>query len=154
MNGKLADVIWFLHPSADAFSQEVSTVAELDALLDQLALSFPADAPVLVDVVRANGDGLAIGIGQPILYAEDDDYEETDEDRNLTVLSFVDAGNNPPYYNSLASQPFPGDIAFFYHGQDSEFSGDSAIPLHEAREAIRRFVTGDGLPDNVQWQEV
>lgn len=147
-------VNWVVFPSGKDFSQQVASVAELDALLDRLAATFPADAPVMVDVIRANGDALAIGIGTPMLYPDADEYEITDSDRELTVLSFVVADGNPPYYNSLTQGPFPGDIVFFYLGQDSEFGGEAAIPSLQGREAVRQFVSGEGLPNNVLWQEV
>src|SRR5689334_12992037 len=79
----LARVSWVPFPSDQGMSEEVASVSEVDRVLDRLAQSFPADAPVLVDVIRANGDSLAIGLGEPVLYPDDDDYEPTEADRKL-----------------------------------------------------------------------
>lgn len=147
-----ATVLWITFASEGVHEARTADIFALDAVLDQIAASCPEGEPVLADVVRANGDRLAIGLGAAVLYPEDDDFVP---DGPLTVLSFVAADDNTPYDNSVSAEPFPSDLQFFYNGQDSEFDGRAAVPLADGREAIRRFVTmGEGVPDNNGWEEV
>lgn len=143
-----------------SFSRDVASVQELDELLDSLASEFPKGEPVLVSVVRANQDSLAIGIGAPVVYVDgSDDGDNEDDDEapttapSITVLVFIPADGGPPTYTSLGHEPFTGDVVFFYLGQESEFDGRHAVPIEEGREAVRLFVAGQGWPLNLMWEE-
>ena len=46
----------------------------------------------------------------------------------------------------------PG-VAYLYNGHESEFSGTAAIPMEQARAAVRSFVTTGERPSSVAWQE-
>jgi hypothetical protein len=130
-------------------SAEFEDVETMDRLLDEIDQALPAEAPVLVSVVRASGDSLAIGLGRAILYPED---ENADEPPDLTILNYCSASGEGPSYTSRSDSPFEGDLSFFYLGQESEFDGSAAIAKDAARAAIRQFVSGTGLPDSIDWE--
>ena len=148
----LATVAWIRLDTTDWSmtdeSFEVDSIEQLDALLD--SVSFPAEAPVIAIVRRKNGDTFAIGVGKPVLYPEDEDDSDLPD---ITVANIAPANGGPPSYTSHTDSPYPGDICFFYNGSDSEFGGEAAVPRQKAREALRQFLTSEGLPTAIDWQE-
>jgi hypothetical protein len=133
---------------------EVSTIVDLDALLDRLAAESPPPAPYLANVIRSNGDSLTIGLGAPLLVDEAGELLPGSFEEPLTVLSFVGRGGDPPYYASRASAPASHNFIFFAFGHWTEFQGLHAIPVAVARQGLRDFVSSTKLPASVQWEEV
>jgi hypothetical protein len=115
----------------------VESVEELDRQLDDLEQKARLN-PLMVDLVACNGDTLSIGLGQ-----------------DVSVLSWVGASGDPPYYASKGNEATQGEtIVFSYRDQWSEFPLWSAIPTALARDAMRQFFRTGTLPNNVRWEEV
>ncbi len=114
----------------------VGGVQELDDLLDRLQREFAADLPHLVTVELEAGDSLAIGLGLP-----------------WSVLSFVAASREPPYYVSVGDGGFGQDIGFVFGGELSEYPSRNVIPLSVARTALRQFCLTGSLPATVSWED-
>ncbi len=115
----------------------VKSLAELDALLDQLARDYPGDDAILVDVENLAGDGLAIGLGK--------DY---------SVLGFTSASGEPPYLVSKGFEASDELLVFYFQGHWTEFSMRNAIPISVARAAVREFLVTGKLTNTVEWEEV
>jgi len=115
----------------------VHSLAELDGVLDRLALQYPEDRAVLAEVVAPNGDSLAIGLG-----------------RNESLLSWVQSSGDPPYYNSMGDEAESGAVSFYFGGTWSEFPRSDVVSIEVAREAVRDFFhSGGRLSDKVRWEE-
>lgn len=116
----------------------IDSADELIAALERIATDHPEDTP-LVTVVRKDGDMLSIGLG-----------------RQYSVLSFVGASQDPPYFVSVGDINPSGDVVFYFNGHYSEFPPHAAVSPAEALEAVRAFVASAGLPlpSNVSWEEV
>jgi hypothetical protein len=114
----------------------VSSVQELDWLLDDLART-AADKPFVVELISHEGDSMSVGLGS----------EES-------VLSWVSADGNPPYYASRGNREAEGTVAFFYGGSWSEFPKWSAVPMAEARAVMRQFFQTGERPASIDWEEV
>jgi len=117
--------------------RKVTSLTELDALLDDLHTKHQGDRAVLVTVESPeSGDSLAIGVG-----------------RDLSVLNYVPGTGDPPYFTSLGNESAKGTIVFHFMGQWSEFSMRNAIPFDQARKAVRFFFETGKLSDKVKWEE-
>lgn len=116
---------------------KVESVERLDQLLDDLQRQGAASQPLIAELVPPGKGTLAIGLGL-------DD----------TVLSYTPASRNPPYLRTAGPNEHGSDLVFFYYGEWTEFPREQAIPLSEAREAIRRFYREGALPSQVKWVEV
>lgn len=114
---------------------EVRSVADLDQALDRLTAEAKATRPFVAQLFAADGTSLAMGLG-----------------RDSTVMSYIPANLDPPYFHSVGTQD--GEALVFYFGGDwSEFPGKQALPMNEAREAMRRFFANPSLPANIEWEE-
>jgi hypothetical protein len=133
---------------------EVSTIADLDSLLDRLTVESPTEAPYLANVIRVNGDTLTIGLGTPLLVDEAGELLPGSFEQPLTVLSFVSQSGDPPYYVSRASTPASHNFVFFMCGHWTEFAACNAIPEPLARRAVREFAASTEMPTSVEWEEV
>jgi hypothetical protein len=113
----------------------VEDVAELDAILDRLTVLAGNGQPFIVELVTDDGSTMSMGLGLP-----------------QSVLSYLPGSLNPPYMESFAGA---GDeaLAFYYRGELSEFSPETAIPVEQARDALRYFLKTQLLSDNVNWRE-
>jgi hypothetical protein len=120
-------------------SAEIMSVAELDALLDDLASRAEKGDPFMVELSAENGDLMSLGLGQ-----------------DMSVLSYTPASLDPPYLASVGEENEENDgvIVFNYAGQETEFPLASAVPTSDAREAFRVFFETGALADNIQWAEV
>jgi Immunity protein Imm1 len=114
----------------------VGSVQELDALLDRLTVEAQNDRPFMVALAREDGSTLSIGLG-------------SDE----SVASSVSGSWDPPYYISRGDPGRAEPIAFHYSGEMTEFPPWSAIPVEDAREAMRHFFTTGELSPKVDWVE-
>jgi hypothetical protein len=119
-------------------SAAVETVEELDRELDKLTREAERDDPFVAELVSPEHGTLSIGLGRP-----------------ETVLSYVPASQDPPYYASRGAGGTDGYVEFFFQGSLSEYPRESAVPIDVGREAMRRFFERPhALPANVEWQEV
>lgn len=114
----------------------VKSTEELDLLLNDLAEA-GIHKPLMVESISAKGDSLSIGVGS-----------------QESILSWIPAGGNPPYFASKGNPDAQGTVVFFYRGSWSEFPRWSAIPVATAREAMRQFLETGERPTNVNWEEV
>lgn len=119
---------------------KVSSLHELDDALDRIAREVPPEVPQAVNITRRNGDCLTIVLGA----------------KEGSILSFVAASNDPPYFVSLGDPTAKGIFTFFVDlDHHSEALARNVISENEAREAVREFVVQEtGLPKKVTWTEV
>ena len=127
----MATVIW-----GEGDKARVSSVAELDHLLDELGRQAEQEKPFIVELVAESGATLSIGLGQP-----------------LSVVNFVPASLDPPYLQSAGGDSSADELAFCYQGDYSEFPPESAIPIAQARECLRLFLRTGELSNNIAWEE-
>ena len=116
--------------------REVSSLTQLDELLDSLHAEFSRSEPVLVTVELDSGDSLSIGLGQ-----------------ERSVLSFVGKSLEPPYYISVGEQDIDEPIAFRYGNQWSEFALRHSIPVAVARDVLRQFCRTSNLSTSIDWED-
>lgn len=148
---QLAVLAWHLDPDQPGFEMPIKSVEELDKQLDALAKQFQSDRPIVVEVFRPVGDCIGIGIGEPVWVKGDEEGVEVNLPYPITVLSYVGYNGEPPYLLSSGNQPLDCNPVFFYGGHFSEFPAAAVIELSRGREALRRFISSPGLPQNVQW---
>lgn len=123
-------------------SREVRTVQELDALLDELDTE-SRQQPLPYAVAVWTGP------------TENDDTGESLTFAVGTETSPVQwTGTTPPYSRASWNGGTDDDPLFAtnYGGELSELDAWMPIPIADAREAARRFLTSGGkCPDNVTW---
>jgi hypothetical protein len=117
--------------------QEVDSPAALEALLDRIAAECEREGkPRLVSIHLADGTSLAVGLG-----------------RRESVLNFVSASADPPYFTSRGEDSRDDKVAhFFFQDSWTEFAVKNLIPLTQAREAVRLFAKNGRRPQNVGWE--
>jgi hypothetical protein len=91
----------------------------------------------MAELISPAGDSLALGLG-----------------RAVSVLSWVSASQDPPYFASQGDLEAEGTIVFHYYRDWSEFPLWSALPLTAARLATREFFLSGKRPSSVIWREV
>jgi hypothetical protein len=98
-----------------------------------------ARQPLIAEVTLDEGDSLSIGLG-----------------REVSVLSYVGASRNPPYFSSQGSLRVSGGegVVFFYYGHLTEFLPSAAVPVEDAVEAVRYFCEHGELSPQLSWVEV
>lgn len=128
----MASLIWGEDESA-----MVRDAEELDALLDRLTREAEQGEPFVVELVGDAGASLSVGIGRP-----------------MSVANYVSASLEPPYLQSVGSSSEVDEISFHYQGAWSEYPSRCAIPVEQARAALRRFLNAEAAPDNIVWEEV
>jgi hypothetical protein len=148
-----AVIAWHDPTTGARMETEVASLAELNGLLDTIRLSLPPAEPQLVEVTRSNGDSLAIGLGTPIFVDDRVSPTAAPISRPITILNFVAADKDPPYYSSIGVEAFRQHFVYYFGGQWSEFLSHNAIPLSTATEAISEFVTTSHLPGAVSWDQ-
>lgn len=90
----------------------------------------------MAEVTASSGDSLALGLGTA-----------------TTVLSWVAASAEPPYFSSLGDETADGVLVFRYEGSWSEYPASSAISAEEGRQTVREFLLGTRLASQA-WTEV
>ena len=116
--------------------QRVSSLEDLDRLLDVLADRFRG-TPTVASVERvADGDSLAICLGE-----------------DSSLLNFVAGSGDPPYYSSMGDRPGEELFAFRFGGQYSELPERYLIPIEAARAAMRHFCLTGELSPEVMWEQ-
>jgi hypothetical protein len=120
---------------AEDESVPVHSVQELDERLDELDRRARDDLPLVAGIERADGKALSIGLG-----------------RDRSVLNYM-SSLDPPYFTSHDENADEGGtIVFYYYGHESEFPADAAVPMEDAREAVRRFFETGERPENLDWR--
>ena len=119
---------------------KVNSVRELDEVLDRIAREVSPELPQAVNITRRNGDCLTIVLGA----------------KEGSILSFIAASNDPPYFVSLGDPTAKGVFTFFVElDHHSEALARNVVSENDAREAVREFILqSTGLPRNVTWTEV
>lgn len=113
------------------------SIGELDSILDQLNKEFAQKRPSLVEIEIKSGDILSIGLGL-----------------NKSLLSFVSASGDPPYFISKGKKENLEDTVVFYcHNEWSEFPSFALIQMELARTVVREFVKTGKLSDKIEWEE-
>jgi Immunity protein Imm1 len=112
------------------------SLQELDALLDRLTAEAEADLPFTVALARGDGSTLSIGLGRP-----------------YSVLDYVHGSHDPPYFISRGDGEGRDPIAFVFGGEMTEFPPWSAIPVDDARKALRVFFETGELSPEIDWVE-
>lgn len=130
MNAPLAIVSW----RGNEPDIPVESTDRLDRVLDSIAGSADPHNPIGVEVSRRNGDSLLIALG-----------------REESVLSFVGASLDPPYFSSVGNEGADGHFVYSLRGEYSEVPRSHVIETQLARETVRKFVSEDGLPTVVRW---
>jgi hypothetical protein len=114
----------------------VSTIAELDALLDRItAEAARTGRPELPTLYDNKGRSLAIGVAD-----------------RLSVLSWSDDNADDDTALSQGDETVTGEVKFFYGNQFSFFPSTALIPIEQARQAMRQFMTAGIRPTVVRWQ--
>lgn len=117
----------------------VTTAAELDAVLDEVAAAGPLQIAHLI----AGGD-----IRKPDLYVG------LNNDRGTLRYWSDDAG---VLYSQNTGTPFPlpewGEIIYYIERADFEYPDDSEIPVDTVRAAAHDFLATNGaqLPAGIKW---
>ena len=114
---------------------EIRSTEELDEQLERLHIQAEPQ-PFIAELVLPSGASLAIGLG-----------------RTEAVLSFIGPSLDPPYYHSVGPAEAEGTVVLRYFGDWTEVPATTVIPLHDAREAMRRFLETGALPTNLNWDE-
>jgi hypothetical protein len=116
-------------------SVAVTSVAELDERLDELDRQARADQPLVAGIERPDGAALSIGLG-----------------RDRSVLNYMSSPDTPYYTSHDPESGEDGTVVFYYYGHWSEYSADAAVPMEDARAAVRRFFETGERPENLDWR--
>ena len=116
---------------------EVASPDDLRHWLRKIAGECPR--PLLVDVVRADGDRLSIGVG-----------------RLWSFLTYIAEDGDPPYFSVVGDAPEGEEINFDCNGESSFYSTRNTVPFELALDVACRFAASSGLPlpALVAWEEV
>lgn len=114
-------------------SRTFSGFSELEEIINELE---GCKDPILADIVIENGDIMSIGIG-----GGDD-----------TVLTFMSANLDPPYFHSLGQCDSDEYIVYFYYDEWTELPRNTLIPKAVAMGAVAEFVNFGRRSDKVKWE--
>jgi hypothetical protein len=117
-------------------SETVTTVEQLDALLDRLHSQALGELPMLVAINGPKGS-LMIGLGH-----------------SESVLTFTLPDSDPPYLVSTNKSKDQTQIDFFMQGHHSRVMAKHLVSMDVARSAVRVFVEQGALSCDVRWSEV
>jgi hypothetical protein len=117
----------------------LSTVDEVDALIDRVRAESPQAAPILMDV-HMSGEPYAQGLDVGIA----DDHGVIRYSGREWPRGVVSTGDGP-----ADGEAHP----YFYMGHWREFPANAEIPLEVIRQAVKEFMESDGArPTCVRWQ--
>ena len=116
--------------------ETVTTVEQIDMLLDRLHGEAVANRPMLVSLDGPAGN-LTIGLGH-----------------SRSFLSFVLPDNDPPYLVSSGKSKDETEVDFFMAGHHSPCLVKHLVPMETARKAVRVFAEYGALLCEVRWAEV
>ena len=131
-----------------------TTPEEIQYALDLLTRHSPSKQPWVAFVARSNGDEISIGLGTPLFVTETGQALAPPPSPDLTVLNFMSASCDPPYFVSTGALTDSGCLVFFTDGHWTEYPSSWAVDIATARKAISEFITGTSLPPSIQWSIV
>jgi hypothetical protein len=74
--------------------------------------------------------------------------------RDWSAATYERADGAPPYLLSAGDPELgPDPLAFFHSGHWTELPGEAAIPIADAREALRAFLRERRVPESIRWEE-
>jgi hypothetical protein len=114
----------------------VTTIKELDLVLDGFNRKAKADRPFIAEIVIASGETLTIALG-----------------RDLSHVHYSCASGDSSCYASLGESEKEGTVAFDCFGKHTEYPLFTLIPMQTAREVARHFCRTERLPTFVTWLE-
>lgn len=114
----------------------VSSVTELDILLDRLSSEYRGEQAVLVELTLPSGDALSVGLGH-----------------ERSVLSFVPGDGLPPYFVSRGGRPDGPGLVYSYYGRWTHFDETHLVTSDQARDAVRFFFAHGRLSRALEWVE-
>ncbi|MFC6093298.1 Imm1 family immunity protein [Saccharothrix lopnurensis] len=118
----------------------VSTVDEVDDLVDRVRAESPPAAPILMDV-HLSGDPYAQGLDVGIAV----DHGVIRYSGREWPRGVVSAGEGPVDGESRS---------YFYMGHGREFPSNSEVSIDVIRQAVKEFLKSNGArPTCVQWQD-
>ena len=88
----------------------------------------------MVELFLENGSSLAFGLG-----------------RHVTVLDYVPADLNPPYFQALGHASANEPLLFRFRGDTSEYPPEAAVPTDVGRAALRHFLVTGELTSELEW---
>ena len=118
----------------DSEPHAVSSLEQLNRLLDEVQTTHDEANPVLVQVRSPTGEILMIGIGG-----------------ELCVLDHIAAGGWPARH-SVGNPDAEGSIPYRMGSYDSEIPKTDAIPRDLARKAVEHFYHSGQLLEDVTWE--
>jgi len=129
-------MMWKVQWAKDG-ERDVSSLAELEALLDDLQRKYRRSRPALITIEAPENQGtLTIGLGL-----------------DVSVLNHIPESGNPPYLSSLGNPNAEGITVFYYMGDWTEIHQRHLIPIDLAREGVRHFCKTGHLLDKIEWEE-
>ena len=115
----------------------VTSVEELDRILDELTAEAESGQPFIVTLGRDDDSSLSIGVGRP-----------------ESVASYISPGLSPPHFISRGEVEHDGPVEFVFSGEITEYPPWSAVPAETARAALRLFYETGELSPQVDWEEL
>jgi Protein kinase domain/Immunity protein Imm1 len=114
----------------------VTTVKELDLVLDGFNRQAKADRPFIAEIVISSGETLTIALG-----------------RDLSHVRYIGASGDFSCYASLGNSNQEGTVVFDCFDKRTEYPLSTLIPMQTAREIARYFCRTRRLANSVTWLE-
>jgi hypothetical protein len=117
--------------------EPIADAESLDARLDNLEEIGREAEPFVVELADPEAGTVGIVVG-----------------RDWSAATYERADGAPPYLLSAGDPELgPDPLAFFHSGHWTELPGEAAIPIADAREALRAFLRERRVPESVRWEE-
>jgi eukaryotic-like serine/threonine-protein kinase len=114
----------------------VTTVKELDLVLDGFNRKAKTDRPFVAEIVISSGETLTIALG-----------------RDLSHIHYSCASGDSSCYASLGDSSKEGTVVFDCFDKHAEYPLSTLIPIQTAREVARYFCRTRRLANSVTWLE-
>ena len=127
----MAKIAWNGH------ERDVEQLSDLEQILDDLHARFTGTEPTAVVLeLPQTGDSLAIVLGL-----------------DRSILNYVAGSKDPPYLTSVGVEDAHGVMEFRFMGDMSELPLRNAVPIQEARKAMRYSWSTGRLTPDIVWEE-
>ena len=124
-----------IHIRSDYGEQVIDSCAGLLDRLTVIEAKCLGATPILVVIERASTGYLKVGLGS-----------------SKSVLEFVPASLDPPYFASVGDPTAAGSMIFRFEGEHTEIPARHLIPRELALAAARRFCSAGDLLQEVRWE--